>query len=88
MRFVTLVTLVVIASSLLLITMVTIPPYVYGTTSTLVSGPHISTQMEAHVKLSDLRPPATIIDTVPSELTGISKRPRQAGNQPQRCRRR
>ncbi len=80
MRFVTLITLVVIASSLLLITMVTIPPYVYGTTSTLVSGPHISAQMEAHVKLSDLRPPATIIDTVPSELTEIPKGPRQAGN--------
>ncbi len=80
MRFVTLITLVVIASSLLLITMVTIPPYVYGTTAAMVSGPHISTQMEANIKLSDLRPPTTIIDTTPPELTEVPEGTRQASN--------
>jgi|GEM_PF-3070873 len=80
MRFVTLITLIVIASSLLLTTMITIPPYVFGTTAIMVSGPHISAQTEGNIKLSDLKPPATIIDTIPAELAEVSERAYQAGN--------
>lgn len=80
MRFVTLITLVVIASSLLQLTIATIPPYVYGTTAIMVSGPHISARMEGNVKLSNLRPPTTIIDATPPELTQASEGTRQVSN--------
>jgi len=67
-RFVTFITLLAITSSLLIITAATIPPYVYGTTAYMVSGPGISTTFEGSVPLAAIRPPATILDTMPAEL--------------------
>lgn len=80
MRFVTLITLVVIASSLIITFITTIQPYVFGNVASMVSGPQVLISTGDYVKLSGLRPPTTIIDTALPELAEVSKVKHQAGN--------
>ncbi len=73
MRLVTFITLIAITSGLVLTTITMILPYVYGTTSYLLSGPLIGTTVEwSGIELKRLTPPATLIAIRVADLPEVS----------------
>ncbi len=78
MRLVTFITLIAITSSLVLTTITMIPPYVYGTTAYLLSGPNIGITVErGNIKLKQLTPPVTLLAT---RVAGLPEIAGQTGN--------